>query len=105
MKTRQVLVAALCGMLILAFPLQGHSITTMSIQFEDTLRLISLDMPRKEVIETLGTPDVIKSDGMCLQYEYMGLTIFLNRKDQVEQIYLARNFMGSIGNKPPSRSI
>jgi hypothetical protein len=59
MKTRQTLTAVLCGMLILAFPLAGHPITTMSIQFEDTLRLISLDMPRREVIETLGTPDII----------------------------------------------
>jgi outer membrane protein OmpA-like peptidoglycan-associated protein len=99
------MVAVLCGMLILAFPIKGHSITTMSIQFEDTLRLISLDMPRKEVIETLGTPDIIKSDGMCLQYEHMGLSIFLNQNDQVEQIYLARGFKGSVGNKQPSRGI
>lgn len=105
MKTLQTLVAVLCGMLILAFPIKGHSITTMSIQFQDTLRLISLDMPRKEVIETLGTPDVIKSEGMCLQYESMGLSIFINQNDQVEQIYLARSFKGSVGNKPPSSGI
>ena len=105
MKTRQILIAVLCGMLILAFPITGHSITTMSIQFEDTLRLISLGMPRKEVIETLGTPDVIKSEGMCLQYESMGLSIFINQNDQVEQIYLARGFQGSVGNKKPFRSI
>jgi outer membrane protein OmpA-like peptidoglycan-associated protein len=105
MKTRQTLVAVLCGMLILAFPIKGHSITTMSIQFEDTLRLISLDMPRKEVIETLGTPDIIKSEGMCLQYESMGLSVFINKNDQVEQIYLARDFKGSVGNKQPSSGI
>jgi outer membrane protein OmpA-like peptidoglycan-associated protein len=101
MKTRQTLIAVLCGMLMLAFPINGHSITTMSIQFEDTLRLISLDMPRKEVIETLGTPDIIKSEGLCLQYEHMGLSIFLNQNDQVEQIYLAGGFKGSVGNKQP----
>ena len=78
MNTRQILIAALCGMLILTFSIKGHSITTMSIQFEDTLRLISLDMPRKEVIKTLGTPDIIKSEGLCLQYESMGLSIFIN---------------------------
>ncbi len=105
MKTLQTLIAVLCGMLILAFPLKGHSISTMSIQFEDTLRLISLDMPRKEVIETLGTPDIIKSDGMCLQYEYLGLSVYLNQNDQVEQIYLARGFKGSVGNKQPPRGI
>jgi outer membrane protein OmpA-like peptidoglycan-associated protein len=105
MKTRQTLIAVLCGMLILAFPIKGHSITTMSIQFQDTLRLISLDMPRKEVIETLGTPDIIKSEGKCLQYEFMGLSIFLNQNDQVEQIYLARDFKGSVGNKQPSKGI
>lgn len=105
MKTRQTMIAVLCGMLILAFPITGHSITTMSIQFEDTLRLISLDMPRKEVIETLGTPDIIKSEGLCLQYESMGLSVFINQNDQVEQIYLARGFKGSVGNKQPLRGI
>jgi len=105
MKTCQTLIAVLCGMLILAFPIHGHSVTTMSIQFEDTLRLISLDMPHKEVIETLGTPDIIKSDGMCLQYESLGLSVYLNQNDQVEQIYLARDFKGSIGNKKGSAGI
>lgn len=105
MKTGKTMIAVLCGMLLLAFPIKGHSITTMSIQFQDTLRLISLDMPRKEVIETLGTPDVIKSEGMCLQYESMGLTVYLNQNDQVEQIYLSRDFKGSVGNKQPSRGI
>jgi outer membrane protein OmpA-like peptidoglycan-associated protein len=105
MKTRQTLVAVLCGMLIMTFPIKGHSITAMSIQFEDTLRLISLDMPRKEVIETLGTPDIIKSEGMCLQYESLGLSVFFNQNDQVEQIYLSRNFKGSLGNKQPSKGI
>ncbi len=105
MKTRETLIAVLCGMLILAFPINGHSITTMSIQFQDTLRLISLDMPRKEVIETLGTPDVIKSEGMCLQYESMGLSVFINQNDRVEQIYLARGFKGTVGNKQPLKGI
>ena len=105
MKTPKTLVAALCGILILAFPLKGHSITTLSIQFRDTLRLISLDMPRKEIIETLGSPDIIKSEGMCLQYESLGLSIFLNRLDQVEQIYLSRHFKGSPGNKRPLQGI
>jgi outer membrane protein OmpA-like peptidoglycan-associated protein len=105
MKTRRTLVAVLCGMLILALPMKGHSITTMSIQFQDTLRLISLDMPRKEIIETLGTPDIIKSEGMCLQYESMGLSIFLNQTDKIEQIYLARDFKGSVGNKQPAKGI
>jgi len=104
-KTRQTLVAVLCGMMILAFPLHGHSVTTMSIQFEDTLRLIALDMPHKEVIETLGTPDIIKSDGMCLQYESLGLSVYLNKNDQVEQIYLSRDFKGSVGNKRGSAGI
>jgi outer membrane protein OmpA-like peptidoglycan-associated protein len=98
-NTSQTLIAVLCGMLILAFPIHGHSVTTMSIQFEDTLRLITLDMPHKEVIETLGTPDIIKSDGMCLQYESLGLSVYLNKNDQVEQIYLSRNFRGSVGDK------
>ncbi|MBA4368242.1 MAG: hypothetical protein C0403_11480, partial [Desulfobacterium sp.] len=105
MKTHQTLIVVLCGMLILAFPIQGISITTMSIQFENTLRLVSLDMPRKEIIETLGTPDIIKSDGMCLQYESMGLSVFINKNDRVEQIYLARGFKGSVGSKRPSRGI
>jgi len=105
MKICRSLIVALWGMLILAFPINGYAITTMSIQFEDTLRLISLDMPRKEVIETLGTPDIIKSDGMCLQYEYLGLSVFLNQNEQVEQIYLARSFKGSVGGKQPAAGI
>ena len=106
MKIYQTPVAVLCGMLILLlFPIDGHPITTMSIQFEDTLRLISLDMPRREVIETLGTPDFIKSEGMCLQYEFLGLSVFINKHDQVEQVYLSRNFKGSIGTKQPFTGI
>ncbi len=99
MKTSQTLIALLCGMLILAFPIHGHSVTTMSIQFDDTLRLIALDMPHKEVIETLGTPDIIKSEGMCLQYQTLGLSVYLNKNGQVEQIYLSRDFKGSVGSK------
>ena len=95
----------LFGMLILAFPVTGHSITTMSVQFEDSLRLISLDMPQKEIIETLGTPDIIKSDGMCLQYEFLGLSVFLNQNGRVEQIYLSRDFQGTVGNKHKSSGI
>jgi outer membrane protein OmpA-like peptidoglycan-associated protein len=90
--------AVLSGLLILALPLTGHSVTTMSVQFEDSLRMISLDMSHKEVIKTLGTPDIIKSEGLCLQYEYLGLVVFLNQSDRVEQIYLSRDFRGSIGN-------
>lgn len=105
MKTFKNIIVALCGMVILSFPVNGHAITAMSIQFEDTLRLISLDMPRREVIETLGTPDIIKSEGMCLHYEYLGLSIFINDKDQVEQIYLSRSFKGSVGQKTPYRVI
>lgn len=105
MKSYRTLITVLCGMLILSFPPDGLSITTMTIQFEDTLRLISLDMPRREVIETLGTPDIIKSEGMCLQYESLGLSVFINQNDQVEQIYLAKNFRGSVGGKQPSGGI
>ena len=99
------LMSLLCGMLILAFPTIGHSVTTMSVQFEDTLSMISLDMPHKEVIETLGTPDIIKSEGMCLQYEFLGLSVFLNQNDHVEQIYLSRDFEGSVGNRQRSKGI
>jgi outer membrane protein OmpA-like peptidoglycan-associated protein len=105
MKIRLTVIAALCGMLIPVFVTSGHAITTMSIQFEDTLRLVSLDMPRSEVIETLGTPDVIKSEGKCLQYVFLGLSVFINQNDQVEQIYLARSFAGSVGGKQPFRGI
>jgi len=99
------LMIILFGMLILAFPVTGHSITTMSVQFEDSLRLISLDMPHREIIETLGTPDIIKSDGMCLQYEFLGLSVFLNLNGRVEQIYLSRDFQGTVGNKHQSSGI
>jgi len=105
MKNYKHLLAVFCGALILAVPMHGHAVTAMSIQFEDTLRLLSLDMPRREVIETLGTPDVIKSEGMCLQYESLGLSVFTNQNDQVEQIYLSREFKGAVGNKKPLRGI
>ena len=100
-----LLTALLSWLLILSFPGTGQAITTMSIQFKDTLRLISLDMPRKEVIETLGTPDVIKSEGKCLQYEYLGLSVFINQNDQVEQIYLSREFKGTVGSKQQPQGI
>ncbi|MFH0994401.1 MAG: OmpA family protein [Pseudomonadota bacterium] len=99
------LMIILCGILILAFPVTGHSITTMSVQFEESLRLISLDMPHKEIIETLGTPDIVKSDGMCLQYEFLGLSVFLNQNDRVEQIFLSRDFQGTVGNRQQSSGI
>ena len=105
MKSFSTLIAFVCGMAFLAFPLNGYSITTLSVQFEDTLHLISLDMPHKEVIETIGTPDLIKSEGMCLQYEYLGLSVFLNQNDHVEQIYLSRDFEGSVGNRKKSKGI
>jgi len=105
MKTHHNLIVICFSLLLLAFPLKGYSVTTMSIQFQDTLRLINLDMPRKEVIETLGAPDIIKSDGMCLQYETLGLSLFLNQNEQVEQIYLSGDFKGSIGNKQQSQGI
>jgi outer membrane protein OmpA-like peptidoglycan-associated protein len=99
------LMIILFGMLYLAFPVTVHSVTMMSVQFEDSLRLINLDMSHKEVIETLGTPDIVKSEGMCLQYEFLGLSVFLNQTDRVEQIYLSRDFQGSVGNKQQSSGI
>lgn len=92
-------------MVFLAFPFKGYPMNTLSVQFEDALHLISLDMPHREVIETIGTPDVIKSDGKCLQYEYLGLSVFLNQFDRVEQIYLSRDFLGSVGNRQQSKGI
>ncbi len=91
--------------LIMALPVKGFAISTISVQFQDTLILVSLDMPRKTVIETLGTPDIIKSEGMCLQYEHLGFSIFLNKDERVEQIYLARNFEGRVGTRPNASGI
>jgi outer membrane protein OmpA-like peptidoglycan-associated protein len=105
MKSYSTLIAFVCGMAFLAFPFKGYPVTTLSVQFEDTLSLVSLDMPHKEIIETLGTPDIIKSEGMCLQYEYLGLSVFLNQNDQIEQIYLSRDFEGSVGNRKKSKGI
>ena len=105
MKPFSTLMAFVCGVAFLAFPFNGHPMTTLSVQFEDTLHLISLDMPHKEVIETLGTPDLIKSDGMCLQYEFLGLSVFLNQNDHIEQIYLSRDFEGSVSNRKQSKGI
>jgi len=105
MKSFSTLIAFVCGMAFLAFPFKVYPMNTLSVQFEDTLSLISLDMPHKEIIETLGTPDIIKSDGMCLQYEFLGLSLYLNQNDHVEQIYLSRNFEGSVGNRQRSKGI
>lgn len=105
MKKNQVSLTFFCCFLIFAFPVTGHAISTISVQFQDALILVSLDMPRKAVIETLGTPDIIKSDGMCLQYEYLGFSIFLNKYDRVEQIYLSQNFEGRVGSRQNSSGI
>ncbi len=95
----------LCGMLILGFPETGYSVAAMSVQFENSIRLIRLGEPHKEVIETLGTPDIIKSEGLCLQYEFLGISVFLNQNDRVEQIYLSRDFQGTVGNKQQAGGI
>lgn len=100
-----MMMVVVCCLLILAFPSTGFSVTALSVQFEDTLQMINLDMTHKQVIETLGTPDVIKSDSMCLQYEYLGLSVYLNHDGRIEQIYLARDFHGSIGGKSSSSGI
>lgn len=105
MKPFSAVIMFICGMAFLVFPHNGYPLSTLSVQFDDTLHLISLDMLRKEVIETIGTPDLIKSEGMCLQYEYLGLSVFLNQNDHVEQIYLSRDFEGSVGNKQQSKGI
>ncbi|MGD9972520.1 MAG: OmpA family protein [Desulfatirhabdiaceae bacterium] len=90
---------------IFLFSSSAYAVTALSVEFEDTLQMINLDMTHKQVIETLGTPDVIKSDSMCLQYEYLGMSIYLNRDGRIEQIYLARDFHGSIGGKSSSSGI
>ncbi len=105
MKTSRILTAILCAACFWGLPATGHSITTLSVQFENTLHLISLNMPHKDVIETLGAPDVIKSDGMCLQYQYLGLSVFLNQEGRVEQIYLSRDFQGTVGNTSKTAGI
>lgn len=91
--------------LLMICPIDAHAVKTLSIQFQDTLRLISMDMPRRQVIETLGTPDIIKSEGMCLQYTSLGLSIYFNERDRVEQIYLARDFKGFLGKKDQTRGV
>lgn len=100
-----MMMVVVCCVVMLAFPSSGFSVTALSVQFEDTLQMINLDMPHKQVLETLGTPDVIKSDSMCLQYEYLGMSIYLNHAGRIEQIYLARDFHGSIGGKSSSSGI
>jgi outer membrane protein OmpA-like peptidoglycan-associated protein len=92
-------------MAFMTMPFNGYSMTTLSVQFEDVLHLISLDMPHKEVIETIGTPDIIKSEGKCLQYEFLGLSVFLNQNGRVEQVYLSRDFEGSVGSRKQSGGI
>jgi outer membrane protein OmpA-like peptidoglycan-associated protein len=42
---------------------------------------------------------------MCLQYEFLGLSVFLNQNSRVEQIYLSRDFQGTVGNKQQSSGI
>lgn len=105
MKPLSTLLAFACGMIFLTIPITGYSMTILSVQFGDVLHLISLDMPRKEIIETIGTPDLIKSEGKCLQYEFLGLSVFLNQNDHVEQIYLSRDFEGSVGSRQRSDGI
>jgi outer membrane protein OmpA-like peptidoglycan-associated protein len=105
MKSFSNFLAFAFGMVLLTIPFNGYSMTTLSVQLDDVLHLISLDMPRTEVIKTIGTPDLIKSEGKCLQYEYLGLSVFLNQNDRVEQIYLSRDFEGNVGSRRQSGSI
>jgi hypothetical protein len=101
MKPFSNFVAMFCGVVLLSIPLNGYTITTLCIQSKEFLHSIRLNMTHKEIIETLGAPDFIKSEGMCLQYEYLGVSVFLNRNDRVERIYLSNNFTGSIGGRQP----
>jgi len=101
MKSFSYFAAVVCGVVVLTIPLKGHSITTLCIQSKEIQQIVRFNMTHHEIIETLGVPDVIKSEGMCLQYEYLGLSIFLNRNGRIERIYLANNFSGSIGERKP----
>lgn len=101
MKSFSYFIAVVCGVIILTIPLKGHSITTLCIQSKEIQQIVRFNMTYHEIIETLGVPDVVKSDGMCLQYEYLGLSIFLSRNGRIERIYLANNFTGSIGERKP----
>lgn len=105
MKSLTNLLAVVCGVFFLTIPLNGYAINTLCIQSKEITCLIRLDMPHKEIIETLGTPDFVKSEGMCLQYEYLGVSLFLNRNDRVEQIYLSGKFLGYIGDRQPLKGI
>jgi hypothetical protein len=102
MKIVSIFLAFVFGVIFLTIPSNGCSMTTLSVQFGDALRLISLDMLRKEVIETIGAPDLVKSEGNCLQYKFWGLSVFLNQNDRIEQIYISKDFQGTVGGRRQS---
>lgn len=59
-------------------------------------RGIYLGMPKHELIDQVGAPDQIKSEGRCYAYHTFDISVFLNQRNVVDRIYLGPNFHGAI---------
>jgi outer membrane protein OmpA-like peptidoglycan-associated protein len=78
---------------------KAFCITSVTVQGGGMQREISLGMSKTELIETIGAPDQIKSEGLCLYYEVFDVSVFLDHHMRAECIYLGRNFQGWVTKK------
>lgn len=86
--------------------LQGTawSIQSVTAVGGDMQRTIALGMSKQELTATVGAPDIVKSDGACLYYEVFDLSVMLNSDMKIYQLYLGKNFSGTVKKQDGSEA-
>jgi len=74
----------------------AYCVKSITAKGGDMEREVHLGMTKQELIEQLGAPDRIKSNGYCFHYDVFDISVFLNKKFQAERIYMGKRFSGTV---------
>ncbi len=76
--------------------ISGHVATGASVRDDFFVRGLTLGMTTKAVLETIGAPEQVKSEGRCYAYPRLGVSVFFDEKQLIRSIYLGPRFRGTI---------
>lgn len=95
MKVNIIAVLLFFSLLLLFFNKSMASNRT-TVTDSGFIRGIYLGMNVKELIDLVGSPEQVKSEGRCFAYPSIGVSIIFDQAMKIDRIYLGPNFLGMI---------
>lgn len=92
---------AMLSLLLLLILFCGNSRASDQTTVTDTgfIRGIYVGMNAKNLIELVGAPEQVKSEGKCFAYPSLGVSIMLDTAMTIDKIYLGPSFSGIVSLK------